>query len=90
MSDRYVAKRVINLFLIVFLTLAGHLFLASLYDRFWDELIIYLIIDLIFSALFVFVLERGRISRLFCGNRETVYSKIVPGYLCSLAILIAG
>lgn len=90
MSDRYVAKRVINLFLIVFLTLAGHLFLASLYDRFWDELIIYLIIDLIFSALFVFVLERGRMSRLFGGNRETVYAKIVPGYFCAWAILIAG
>ena len=90
MSDRYVAKRVINLFLIVFITLAGHMFFASLYDRFWDERIVYLIIDLIFSVLFLFVLERSRMSRLFGGNRETVYSRIVPGYLFAWLLLIAG
>lgn len=90
MKDRFVAKRVANLFLLLIITLAFTAVLSLLYGHFMDELLIYLLLDPVFFALFLFVLEYNRMQKILSGNRETIFRKVILGYLLSWCIVLAG
>lgn len=90
MKDRFVAKRVVNLFLLCVITLAYTAVFSLLYDHFLDEMIVYFLLDLVFYALFLFVLEYNRMQKLLSGNRENRFRKMVLGYLVSWCIVLAG
>lgn len=90
MNDRFVPKRLINIFGMLLVTLAATTLIAVLKERYIDELIIYFVIDFIFFALLLFMLEHSRMQRKISGNRETTYHKIFVGYLISWVIMIPG
>lgn len=90
MNDRFVAKRLMHIVLMLIGTLFVTIFLGRIHDRFFDELSVFLVVDLIFFALFLFVLEHYRMQRCIAGNRETTFQKITAGYFFSLAMIFAG
>lgn len=87
MKDRFVLKRYLNIALILCLTLAGTTVVSLLHGKYWDEIVICLIVDLIFMALFLFVLEHNRMHKRISSNKETTFRRIMHGYLISWVIL---
>lgn len=90
MKDRFVAKRVLNIVLMLFITLLFTVLLAVRYERLWDEITVYLAVDVIFFALFWFGLELWRTQRGIASNRETTFRRIAFGYLLSWGVLTAS
>lgn len=90
MNDRFVPKRLMNIFFMLLVTLGATTIIAVLKKRYIDEIFIYLLIDLLFFALLLFVLERNRMHKIISGNRETSFQKILLGYLISWAIVLPG
>lgn len=90
MDDRYVAKRLINIISMLFVTLAFTGIIALIKGRFWDEIIVYMIVDLVFFSLFWFLLEHDRMQKRISGNRETIFKKVLYGYLISWCILFVS
>lgn len=90
MKDRFVAKRYINILLMLLMTLASTVVVSATHDGYLDELIVYLWIDLVFFALFWFLLEHERVRKRISGNRETTFRRILFGYVISWGIVIAS
>ena len=90
MNDRLVAKRFIKIVLMLLITLVSTAVLSFLHGRFMDEMVIYLAVDLVFFALFMFVLEQGRMQKKIAGNKETIFQRVLLGYLFVWVIAIAG
>lgn len=90
MKDRFVAKRYINLLLILLVTLAYTVVISLYHERFLDELLISLLLDVIFFALFLFVLESNRMQKQISQNRETTFRKILFGYMVCCFIATVG
>jgi len=86
MNDRFVMKRYLNIALILFWTLAGTTVISLLHGKYMDEVAVYLIIDLIFMALLLFVLEHNRMHKNISSNKETTFRRILHGYLISWMI----
>lgn len=90
MKDRFVAKRFINIFLIL-LTTIGYSMAVCLYQGMWvDEMLLILLISLIFYVLFLFALEHNRAQQKISSNRGTTFGKAAAGYLASALIMLAG
>lgn len=88
MNDRFVAKRNRNIVWMLLVTLITNVVISLAHDRFWDEIVVYLLIDLVFFALFFFVLEYNRMHKQLSANRETTFRKIFYGYLISCGIVV--
>ena len=88
MNDRFVIKRYLNIALILFWTLAGTAVVSFLHEKYMDEIVIYLIIDLIFMALFLFILEHNRMHKTISSNKETTFRRILHGYMISWVIVV--
>lgn len=88
MNDRFVPKRLMNIFLMLLVSLAATITIAVLKERYIDEIILYILIILIFFSLFLFVLEHSRLNKVISGNRETSFHKILVGYMLSWAIML--
>ena len=88
MKERLVARRLINIILMLFLTFAFTLAVGYLHGMYPDELLSFVWIDVIFFVLFVFVLEHSRAEKKIYGNRATNFGKITIGY--ALAAVLAG
>lgn len=90
MNDRYVLKRLINIIGMFLVTLAFTAMIALIKGHFWDEIIVYLIIDLVFFSLFWFLLEHERMQKCISGNRETTFQRILFGYAFSWCVIFAS
>lgn len=88
MIDRFVAKRYINIFLIFLVTVLYTVMLGVFRNLFWDEIILYLCVGMIFFVLFVLALENNRSKDKLSGNRENSYHKICIGFTVA-ALLMA-
>ena len=86
MDDRYVAKRVIYLLGMSAATILFTTAAAFIRGQYLDEWIVLVIINLVFLALWFFLLEHCRMKRSIAGNRETSYRRIFAGYLASLGV----
>ena len=86
MDDRYVAKRVIYLLGMSAATILFTTAAAFIRGQYLDEWIVLVIINLVFQALWFFLLEHCRMKRSIAGNRETSYRRIFAGYLASLGV----
>lgn len=86
MDDRYVAKRVIYLLGMSAATILFTTAAAFIRGQYLDEWIVLVIINLVFLALWFFLLEHCRMKRSIAGNRETSYQRIFAGYLASLGV----
>ena len=80
MDDRYVAKRVIYLLGMSAATILFTTAAAFIRGQYLDEWIVLVIINLVFLALWFFLLEHCRMKRSIAGNRETSYRRIFAGY----------
>lgn len=81
MNDRFVAKRYLNIVYMLLTAFIGTSLLSLLHGRYMDEVVVYLIIDVVFMTLFYFVLEHNRMLRAISANRETTFRKIMNAYL---------
>ena len=90
MSDRFVAKRYLNLIGILFVTVAGTMALSLLHGSYLDELFVFLLLDGIFFVFLLPFLEHGRMNREFSANRETTFRRIFLGYLLVWLLMTAG
>lgn len=88
MNDRFVMKRYLNIVLILFVTLTGTTVISLLHGKFMDEVAVCLLIDLMFMALFLFVLEHDRMHKTISSNKETTFRRILRGYLISWVIAL--
>ena len=86
MDDRYVAKRVIYLLGMSAATILFTTAAAFIRGQYLDEWIVLVIINLVFLALWFFLLEHCRMKRSIAGNRETSYRRIFAGYLAWLGV----
>lgn len=89
MKDRYVAKRMRNLLFMLFSMLLVTAAICIAHSSFVDEMAGLFLLDVVFFVLFVFLLEHDRAKRMFSGNRETDFFKLMMGFLGSSAILLA-
>lgn len=83
MNDRYVLKRVMNIFFMLLITILFTVIIAVIEEHFLDEMLVYGVVDLTFFALFSFLLEHERLNRRISGNRETTFRRLAAGYLIS-------
>lgn len=91
MNDRFVAKRYLNIVYMLLTAFIGTSFLALLHGRYLDEVVVYLIIDVVFMILFCYVLEHNRMLRAISANRETTFRKITNAYLvCWLLTVLSS
>lgn len=88
MNDRIVAKRLSNLFFMLLITLFFTTAIAGIHDKFADELILYIVVETVFFALFVFMLEFKRMRKIISGNRETTFRRILIGYTTAWVVAL--
>lgn len=88
MNDRFVAKRYLNIVYMLLVTFGGTALVALLHGSYMDEVTVYLIVDVIFMALFWFVLEHNRMLRAISANRETTFRKIMNAYLVCWVLVV--
>ena len=90
MKDRFVAKRVLNIIMMFLITLLFTILLAERYECLWDEVAVYVLLDVIFFAVFWFDLELWRTQRTIASNRETTFRRILLGYAISWVVLLCS
>lgn len=90
MRDRFVWKRYANILLMMLATIASTIVSAAAGGRYIDEVIVYVLTDIAFFAIFLYVLERSRLRGLLFGNRETTYRRVLAGYAICQAMVAAG
>lgn len=90
MKDRFVAKRYINIVFLLLVTFVGTAALALMHGKYMDEVVIYWIFDILFLALFWYVLEHDRVNKAIAANSETTFRGIFYGYLLSWGMLCIG
>lgn len=88
MNDRFVAKRYVNIVLMLLVTLVGSAVISLMHGSYLDEVIIYLIVGASFMALFLFMLEHNRMQRAISSNRETTFRRILHGYIWAWGIVL--
>ena len=88
MNDRFVIKRYLNIALILLGTLTGTMVVSLLHGKYMDEFVVYLMIALMFMALFLFVLEYNRMHKSISSNKETTFRRILHGYMISWLIMV--
>lgn len=88
MNDRFVIKRYLNIALILLGTLTGTMVVSLLHGKYMDEVVVYLMIALMFMALFLFVLEYNRMHKSISSNKETTFRRILHGYMISWLIMV--
>lgn len=81
MTDRFVAKRYLNIVYMLLTAFAGTALVALLHGKYLDELVVYLVADVVFILLFWFMLEHDRLLGRISANRETTFHKIMNAYL---------
>lgn len=90
MNDRYVLKRVMNIFSMLFATLLFTFIISVQKGHFGDEILVYGVVELVFFTVFCFLLEHERIHRRISGNRETTFRRLSYGYLLSWIFVLFG
>lgn len=88
MNDRFVIKRYLNIALILLGTLTGTMVVSLIHGKYMDEVVVYLMIALMFMALFLFVLEYNRMHKSISSNKETTFRRILHGYMISWLIMV--
>lgn len=88
MNDRYVLKRVVNIFLMLLITLLFTFGISMLKGRLMDEVLVYSVMELAFFAVFAFLLEHERVNRRIADNRETTFRRLSQGYLISWIFIL--
>lgn len=91
MNDRFVTKRYLNIVYLFSISFFGTILTALLHEKYIDEILVYLVIDVVFMLLLWFVLEHSRIQRAISGNLETTFRKLVNAYLvCWIFVLLSS
>lgn len=90
MKDRLVAKRFVNIILMLAVTLFADSLMAALHGRYLDEIVLLVVTDLVFFVLFLYVLEYHRLQKNIAGNRETSFRRILKGYLLSWCVVFGA
>lgn len=87
MKERVVGKRLLNVFLMLFITVAATGTIGYSRAIWFDSMLAVILVSIIFFVLFLFVLEHQRSKRALSKNFETDFRKVLKGYL--IAALIA-
>lgn len=91
MNDRFVAKRYLNIVYMLLTAFAGTALVALPHGKYMDELVVYLIVDVVFILLFWFMLEHDRLLGRISSNRETTFRKIMNAYLvCWILVVVSS
>ncbi len=90
MNDRFVIKRYLNIAFILLWTLVGTALVSFLHGKYMDEVVVYLVVDFIFMALFLFILEYNRMHKSISSNKETTFRRILHGYIISWVIIVGS
>lgn len=88
MKDRFVIKRMINVFLMFLATMAGAAIICFSHELWLDQMLGILLVSICFFVLFLFVLEHNRSQRYISNDRENDFHKIFTGYLAATVIAI--
>lgn len=90
MTDRLVAKRFKNMALLLAVTFLTTVFTALSHGKYFDEIVLLLVTDLIFFLMFWYVLEYHRLQKNIAGNRETSFRRIIAGYGIACVVVFAS
>lgn len=90
MKERFVAKRFLNIFLMLLTTLVLTGALGISRGKWIDEMLGIYAVSMVFFVLFVFLLEHSRTGNRLSGNRQTDFTKIMIGYAGSAAVIFGG
>ncbi len=90
MRDRLVAKRLIHIAVMFGASLVTTVLMAVLHGRYIDEVILLVALNLMFFALYIYVLEHHRLQKHIADNRETSFRRAEKGFLISCAVILAA
>lgn len=88
MKERVVGKRLLNVFLMLFITLAAIGTIGYSRAIWFDSMLAIILVSIIFFMLFLFVLEHERSKRALSKNYETNFRKVLKGYLIAAVIAV--
>lgn len=88
MKERVVGKRLINVFLMLFITVVAVGIIGYSRMVWLDQMLAIFVVSIVFFVLFLFVLEHHRAKRTISNNYETDFRKVLKGYL--IASIAAG
>lgn len=88
MKERVVGKRLLNVFLMLFITLAAIGTIGYSRAIWFDSMLAIILVSIIFFMLFLFVLEHDRSKRALSKNYETNFRKVLKGYLIAAVIAV--
>lgn len=88
MKERVVGKRLLNVFLMLFITLAAIGTIGYSRTIWFDSMLAIILVSIIFFMLFLFVLEHDRSKRALSKNYETNFRKVLKGYLIAAVIAV--
>lgn len=88
MKERVVGKRLINVFLMLFITVAGVAVIGYSRMVWLDQMLAIFVVSIVFFVLFLFVLEHHRSKKAISNNVETDYHKVLKGYLIAAIVAV--
>lgn len=90
MKERLVGKRLINFLLLLLITIGFTIVLCISKGIYADEIVSYLILDLIFFSVFIYLLEHERAAVRLSANRENDFHKTVIGFFLAALVWLCG
>lgn len=81
MKEHVVWKRLVNVFLMLFITVAAIGIIGYSKMIWFDQMLAIFLVSVVFFVLFLFVLEHHRSERTISKNYETDFRKVLKGYL---------
>lgn len=88
MKERMVGKRLLNVFLMLFITLAAVGAIGYSRAVWLDSMLAVFLVSLVFFVLFLYVLEHHRAGGALSKNYETDFRKVCRGYLITALIAV--
>ncbi|MDD6305339.1 MAG: hypothetical protein PUA75_00080 [Clostridiales bacterium] len=89
MKERVVGKRLINVFLMLFITVVAVGIIGYSRMVWLDQMLAIFVVSIVFFVLFLFVLEHHRAKRTISNNYETDFRKVLKGYLIASIAAVA-
>lgn len=89
---KHVSRKRINKMIAIFVVMIAYsLLLAILKGMLLDQLLCLIVLDLVFCAILIFLLEHQRLAGKLCGNLTTDYHKVLLGVLVASVLgLVCG
>lgn len=88
MRERVVGKRLLNVFLMLFITLAAVGAIGYFRGIWFDSMLAVYLVSLVFFVLFMYVLEHHRAIGALSKNYETDFRNVFKGYLITAIIAV--